>query len=45
VRDFRCSNGYSTVKDALVWEIVQADLLTLRKQVADLLREIEGRQR
>lgn len=40
----RLIHGYATVRDALVWEIVQTDLPLLRQQAADLLREIEGRQ-
>jgi uncharacterized protein with HEPN domain len=35
-------HGYATVRDALVWEIVQRDLPVLRQQAADLLREAEG---
>jgi len=37
----RLIHGYSMVSDALVWDIVQADLPRLRQQVATLLREIE----
>ncbi len=37
-------HGYATVRDELVWEIVQTDLPVLRQQAADLLREIEEPQ-
>jgi uncharacterized protein with HEPN domain len=39
----RLIHGYATVRDELVWEIVQTDLATLRQQAADLLHEIECR--
>jgi len=37
-------HGYATVQDALVWDIVQADLPVLRQQAADLLREVDQGQ-
>ena len=41
VIDFRnrLIHGYSTLSDALVWDIVQVDLPRLRQQVATLIRD------
>lgn len=43
VIDFRnrLIHGYSTVSDALVWDIVEADLPRLRQQIATLVRETQ----
>jgi uncharacterized protein with HEPN domain len=38
-------HGYATVRDALVWDIVQTGLPVLRQQAADLLRQIEQEQK
>jgi uncharacterized protein with HEPN domain len=38
-------HGYATVRDALVWDIVQTDLPVLRHQATDLLGEIEQEQK
>ena len=38
-------HGYATVRDALVWDIVQTDLPVLRQQATDLLAEIEREQK
>jgi uncharacterized protein with HEPN domain len=37
----RLIHGYATVRDALVWDIVQTDLPRLRQEAAELLREAE----
>ena len=40
----RLIHGYATVKNALVWDIVQANLPRFRKEVGELLRQSEEQQ-
>ena len=38
-------HGYATVRDELVWQIVQTDLPVLRQQAAGLLRQADEEQK
>ena len=38
----RLIHGYSSVSDALVWDIVETDLPRLRKELAAFVRQIDG---
>jgi len=41
----RLIHGYATVRPALVWDIVQAHLPELQRQIAELLREFDSIER
>lgn len=40
----RLIHGYATVKNALVWDIIQANLPRFREEVGDLLRQSEANE-
>jgi uncharacterized protein with HEPN domain len=40
----RLIHGYTTVSDSLVWDIIESDLPSLKKDAQALLHAIEGQQ-